>query len=55
MFLRIWYDKSAEEVESYNEKGRDGAMKKKLVIIGTVALLGVKPPYPSSLWDTSEE
>ena len=41
MFLRIWYDKSAEEVKSYNEKDRDGEMKKKLAIIGTVALLGV--------------
>ena len=41
MFLRIWYDKSAEEVKSYNEKGRGGEMKKKLAIIGTVALLGV--------------
>ena len=41
MFLRIWYDKSAKEVKSYNEKDRDGEMKKKLAIIGTVALLGV--------------
>ena len=41
MFLRIWYDKSAEEVKSYNEKDRDGEMKKKLAIIGTVTLLGV--------------
>ena len=41
MFLRIWYDKSAEEVKSYNEKGRGGEMKKKLAIIGTVTLLGV--------------
>jgi len=30
-------------------------MKKKLAIIGTVALLGVKPPYPSPLWDTPEQ
>ena len=28
---------------------------KKLAIIGTVALLGVKPPYPSLLWDTPEQ
>ena len=39
--MRIWYDKSAEEVKPYNEKGRGGEMKKKLAIIGTVALLGV--------------
>ena len=30
-------------------------MKKKLAIIGTVALLGFEPPYPSQLWDTPEQ
>ena len=30
-------------------------MKKKLAIIGTVELLGFKPPYPSPLWGTPEE
>ena len=39
--MRIWYDKRENGVNSYNKKGRDGKMKKKLAIIGTVALLGV--------------